>query len=87
MRPFIPLRVYYEEAVVKYEQGKKLIEKYEKLNIPLIPIESHHKIDELRHLPNKEFTKMKKYLILGTRKAIKLTPNDKSADFILPYTL
>ena len=86
MRPFIPLRVYYEEAVVKYEQGKKLIERYEKLNIPLIPIESHHKIDELRHLPNKEFTKMKKYLILGTRKAIKLTPNDKSADFILPFT-
>ena len=44
MRPFIPLRVYYEEAVVKYEQGKKLIEKYEKLNIPLIPIETITKL-------------------------------------------
>ena len=86
MRPFIPLRVYYEEAVKEYEQGKELLERYKKINIPLIPIESHHKIEELRHLPNKEFTKMKKYLILGTRKTIKLTPNDKSADFILPFT-
>lgn len=86
MRPFIPLRVYYEEAVKEYEQGKELLERYKKINIPLIPIESHHKIEELRHLPNNEFTKMKKYLILGTRKTIKLTPNDKSADFILPFT-
>ena len=86
MRPFIPLRVYYEEAVKEYEQGKELLERYKKINIPLIPIESHHKIEELRHLPNKEFTKMKKYLILGTRKTVKLTPNDKSADFILPFT-
>ena len=86
MKPFIPLRIYYEEAVKDYEQGKGILEKYEKLNIPLIPIESHHKIEELRHLPNKEYTKMKKYLILGTRKVIKLTPNDKSADFIVPFT-
>jgi len=86
MRPFIPLRVYYEEIVKKYEQGKEILERYEKLNIPLTPIEAHHKIEELRHLPNKEYTKMKKYLILGTRKTIKLTPNDKSADFIVPFT-
>ena len=86
MKPFIPLRVYYEEVVKEYAQGKELLDKYEKLNIPLIPIQGHHKIDELRHLPNKEFTKMKKYLILGTRKVIKLIPNDKSADFILPFT-
>lgn len=86
MKPFVPLRVYYEEVVKEYEQGKELLERYKKMDIPLIPIEAHHKIEELRHRPNKEFTKMKKYLILGTRKAIKLTPNDKSADFIVPFT-
>jgi len=86
MRPFIPLRVYYEEVVKEYQQGKEILERYEKINIPLIPIQSHHKIEELRRRPNKEFTKMKKYLILGTRKTIKLTPNDKSGDFIVPFT-
>lgn len=86
MNPFIPLRVYYEEVVKEYEQGKELLERYKKMDIPLIPIQAHHKIEELRHQPNKEFTKMKKYLILGTRKTIKLTPNDKSADFIVPFT-
>lgn len=86
MRPFVPLRVYYEEVVKEYEQGQELLEKYEKMDIPLIPIDAHHKIEELRKRPNKEFTKMKKYLILGTRKTIKLTPNDKSADFIVPFT-
>ena len=60
MRPFIPLRVYYEEIVRKYEQGKEILERYEKLNIPLITIDAHHKIEELRYLPNKEYTKMKK---------------------------
>jgi len=86
MKPFIPLRVYYEEVVKEYEQGQVLLERYKGMGIPLIPIEAHHKIEELRHRPNKEFTKMKKYLILGTRKSIKLTPNDKSADFIVPFT-
>lgn len=86
MKPFIPSRVYYEEAVKEYQQGKELLERYEKMEIPLIPIEAHHRIEELRQRPNKEFTKMKKYLILGKRKTINLTQNDKSADFIVPFT-
>jgi spore photoproduct lyase len=86
MKPFVPLRVYYEEVVKKYEQGRELLERYGGMGIPLIPIEAHHRIEELRQRPNKEFTKMKKYLILGTRKTIKLMPNDKSADFIVPFT-
>lgn len=86
MKPFVPLRVYYEEIVKEYEQGKELLERFREMGIPLIPIEAHHKIEELRKQPNKEFTKMKKYLILGTRKTIKLIPNDKSADYIVPFT-
>lgn len=86
MKSFIPLRVYYEEVVEEYEQGKELLERYKKMDIPLILIKAHHKIEELRCRPNKEFTKMKKYLILGTRKTVNLTPNDKSADFIVPFT-
>ena len=86
MRVFMPSKVYFEEAVKEYEQGRELLERYEKQNIPLIQIEAHHKIEELRQQPDKEFARMKKYLILGIRKTIKLTPNDKSADFIVPFT-
>ena len=86
MKPFIPSRVYYEESVKEYQQGKELLERYEKMEISLIPIEAHHRIEELRQRPNNEFTKMKKYLILGTRKTVNLTQNDKSADFIVPFT-
>jgi spore photoproduct lyase len=86
MKPFIPLRVYYEEVIKEYEQGRELLERYGAMDIPLIPIDAHHKIEELKQRPNKEFTKMKKYLILGTRKTVNLTPNDKSADYIVPFT-
>ena len=86
MRVFIPSKVYFEEAVKEYEQGRELLERYEKLNIPLTQIDAHHRIEELRQQSDKEFTRLKKYLILGTRKTIKLTPNDKSADFIVPFT-
>lgn len=86
MKLFVPLRVYYEEVVKEYEQGRDLLERYGSKGIPLIPIEAHHRIEELRQRPNREFTKMKKYLILGTRKTVNLTPNDKSADYIVPFT-
>lgn len=42
MKPFIPLRVYYEEVVKEYKQGKELLE-ISGMNIPLISIASHHK--------------------------------------------
>lgn len=86
MRPFIPTRVYYEAGVLDYPQGKLLLDRYHDMEIPLTQITAHHKIEELHHLPNTEFTKMKKYLILGTRKTIQLTENDKSADYIVPFT-
>lgn len=86
MKPFVPLRVYYEDEVKEYEQGRELLNRYGEMGIPLIRIDAHHKIEELRQQPNTEFTRMKKYLILGTRKTMKLIPNDKSADYIVPFT-
>lgn len=86
MKPFIPTRVYYEPAVEKYEQGRMLLSHYSAMKIPLIPIEAHHRIEELRKRPNKEYLQMKHYLILGIRKTMKLVPNDKSADYIVPFT-
>lgn len=86
MISYIPKKVYYEKEVLKYEQGLEIYNRYKNMGIPTIEISSHNKIEELRQLPDKEFTNLKKYLILGIRKSLRLIPNDKSADFIVPFT-
>lgn len=82
----IPEKVYYEKGTENYELGRNLLERYSKQKVELIEIENHNKIPELRELPDSEFVKMKKYLILGIRKTIRLIPNNRSADFIVPFT-
>lgn len=77
-------RIYYEKEVLKYEQGKKLLEMYK--DIPHIEIKSHNNIEELRKYENKDFTKLKKYLILGVRKTHKYVENHKVSDYLVPYT-
>lgn len=79
-----PDKVFYEPAILNYELGKQLKEKF--INVPWLPIESHNNIEELRSNPNKEFPRMKRYLIIGVRKSLKYTPNHKVSDFLVPYT-
>ena len=86
MELFLPQKVYYEPQILEYEQGRQLINKYSNLKLPLIEIESHNKIEELRSLPDSEFVNLKKYLILGVRKSTRLIENNRSADFIVPFT-
>ncbi len=77
-------RVYYEPASLEYPLGEELKKKY--ANLPWVEIESHNKIEELQKKENAEFAKMKSYLIIGTRKTHKYTPNEKVSDFLVPYT-
>lgn len=77
-------RIYYEPSIKNYELGKFLIKKYEKL--PKIEINSHNNIEELRKYENKDFAKLKRYLILGIRKTHKYTPNYKISDYLVPFT-
>ncbi len=79
-----PKRIYYEADVIKYELGKMLLEKYK--DVPRIKIESHNRIKELQERPNTDFVEMKKYLIIGIRKTHKYVQNEKSSDFLVPYT-
>ena len=79
-----PKRIYYEADIVKYELGKKLLERYK--DVEGIIIESHNRIKELQERPNADFVEMKKYLIIGIRKTHKYVPNEKSSDFLVPYT-
>lgn len=83
---FLPNAVYYEPNARNYELGKRLLEQYESHNVPLIPIENHNNILEMRAKENKEFPRMKQNIIIGTRKTHKFVPNHKTSDFLVPYT-
>lgn len=77
-------KIYYEPAALEYELGRQLKDTFKQLS--WIPIENHNNIPELRQNENKEFTRMKNYIIIGTRKTHKYTPNHKVSDFLVPYT-
>lgn len=79
-----PDKIFYEPAALNYELGKYLKSKYG--SVPWLPIKNHNNIEQLRKNPNKEFAKMKRYLIIGVRKSLKYTPNNKVSDFLVPYT-
>ncbi len=83
---FIPNLILYEEAIKDYELGRFLLEKYSKLNVEMRTIENHNNILEMRENPNKNFPKLKRNLIIGTRKTHKFVPNHKTSDFLVPYT-
>lgn len=83
---FKPAKVYYERGILNYSLGERLFDKFKNSGLPLIEIENHNKIPELRELPDKNFIKLKRYLILGVRKSLRLVPNNRSADYIVPFT-
>ncbi len=79
-----PEKIYYEPDSLKYDLGRFLKDKYR--DVTWIPIENHNNIEELRSNSNKEFVRMKRYLIIGVRKTHKYVPNHKVSDFLVPYT-
>ena len=83
---FFPKGVYYEKDVENYELGKKLLRQYKENNIPLIEIENHNNIEEMRKKQNSEFRDIKKNIIIGVRKTHKYVENHKVSDFLVPYT-
>ena len=81
---FIPEKIYYEQGIENYELGKELLEKYN--DVPKVIIDNHNNIEEMRKKENSEFPKMKRNLIIGTRKTHKYVPNSKVSNFLVPYT-
>lgn len=77
-------RVYFEPDILDYELGRFLKEKYKDLDWH--SISNHNNIEELRSNPNSEFRKMKRYLIIGTRKTHNYRENEKSSDYLVPFT-
>lgn len=83
---FIPDAIFYEEKVYEYELGKKILNNYKNQNIPMLVIENHNNIEQMRKKQNKEFPYIKRNLIIGTRKTHKYTENHKVSNFLVPYT-
>ena len=81
---FIPNAIFYEKNIENYELGRFLLEKYK--DIPKSIIENHNNIEEMRKKQNSEFAKMKRNLIIGTRKTHKYVENHKVSDYLVPYT-
>ena len=81
---FKPQAIYCEKNIENYQLGKQLMEKYKE--VPKIIIDNHNNIEEMRKKENSEFPKMKRNLIIGTRKTHKFVPNHKTSDFLVPYT-
>jgi spore photoproduct lyase len=79
-----PDKIYYEPAAMEYELGKSLKDKFP--DVPWVEIENHNNIEQLRSNSNKEFIRMKRYIIIGVRKTHKYVPNHKVSDFLVPYT-
>lgn len=77
-------KIYFEPDVINYPLGKYLLDKYK--DIEKIEISSHNNIEELRKYENKDFTKLKKYLIIGTRKTHKYSENHKISNYLIPFS-
>lgn len=76
--------VYYEPSALDYKLGQMLQSKY--ANLPWIQIENHNRIPEMTTADNRDFPKLKKHLIVGTRKTHRYVPNHKVSDWLVPYT-
>ena len=83
---FIPDAIFFEPKSYEYELGKGLLDSYKKQNIPMIEIENHNNIEQMRKKQNRDFPYMKRNLIIATRKTHKYVPNHKVSDFLVPYT-
>ena len=81
---FVPDAIFFEKNIKDFELGNFLLDKYK--DIPKTIIENHNNIEELRKKQNSEFPKMKKNLIIGTRKTHKYVENHKVSDYLVPYT-
>lgn len=81
---FKPDAIYYEPIIKNYILGQELLKKYQ--DIPQYCIDNHNNIPEMRAQENSAFPKMKKHLIIATRKTHKYVENHKVSDFLVPYT-
>lgn len=83
---FLPREVFFEKEIENYELGRNLLNRYKSKNIKCTQIENHNNIAQMRNKQNCEFPQMKQNLIIGVRKTHRFVPNNKTSDYLVPYT-
>ena len=86
LKAFIPQKVLYQNEILQYKLGQELYHRYKNMGIEMVPIKDHHNVEFIKKAPDEKFVEFKKYLVLGVRKSLRPTPNERSADFIVPFT-
>lgn len=76
--------VYYEPDSLEYPLGQKLKQDFS--GLPWYEIDNHNRIEEMTKRPNSDFPKMKRCLIVGTRKTHRYVENQKISDYLVPFT-
>ncbi|NPV69915.1 MAG: spore photoproduct lyase [Firmicutes bacterium] len=82
----MPAEVYVERGSQDYPLGRALVERYAGQGIPIIEVEAHHRIERLREVPDRMLPRLKRVLVIGVRKSLRILPNNRSADYIVPFT-
>lgn len=85
VKPFVPQLVYVEPRALEYPLGKKLIDKFEAMNIEIRETTSHNQI---RNLPGEnhfqKYRIAKSTLVVGLRKTLKFDTSKPSAEYAIP---
>ncbi|MCP3026957.1 spore photoproduct lyase [Halobacillus sp. A5] len=86
VKPFVPQLVYIEPRALEYPLGRKLKEKFEKMDIEIRETTSHNQV---RNLPGEnDFQKYrvaKSTLVVGIRKTLKFDTSKPSAEYAIPF--
>ncbi|MRH43724.1 spore photoproduct lyase [Aquibacillus halophilus] len=86
VKPFVPQLVYFEPKALEFPLGKKLKEKFEKMDLEIRETTSHNQV---RNLPGdndfQKYRNAKSTLVVGIRKTLKFDTSKPSAEYAIPF--
>lgn len=85
MIDFIPKQVFYEPESLNYPVGKKLVDYFQKINIPVKPTTSHNRVTGIKgNTPSEAYRESKHTLVIGVRRSKTFQTCKPSAHYQLP---
>ena len=85
MESFSPNQVYYEPEALDYDLGKKLVDHFRKLNVPIKATSSHNRVTGIKGNTDAESYRIaKRTLVIGVRRGKSFQTCKPSAHYQLP---
>ena len=82
---FIPTRVFYEPGALDYPLGKTLVERFEKMGMPVVATPSHNRITGIPgDTTAAQYREAKRTLVIGVRRSKTFQSCKPSAHYQLP---